>query len=428
MRISVFGLGYVGSVIAACMADQSHHVACYDIDFQKLNALRAGKSPIVEPGLSTLIQRNFESSRLTTCENPQQAVMNSDISFVCVGTPSKDDGSIDLCQILAACEQIGAAIMQKTARHTVVIRSTILPGTCDKDIIPCLERNSGKQAGRDFDLLVNPEFLREGSAINDYHNPPKIVIGVWGNSDPSTLETLYESFTCPKRTTSVKNAEAIKYVDNSWHALKVGFANEIGNILKDHDMDSHEVMDIFSLDTKLNISTAYLKPGFSFGGSCLPKDIRAISHQARKAGLNTPILTSLMQANEEQIIRALRMIKDSGRKNILLLGLAFKSHTDDLRSSPLLDLANKLKRDGYKLSVYDPDISRTPQKSFSMINNLVNNVDDLLPSMELVIVGNNNPAFADIIRNLPQDCLVLDLVRLEDSTLRERKNYAGICW
>ena len=301
MRISIFGL--------------------------KLDKINCKQSPIVEPGLQPLIEEFVTSGNLSTSANPDIAIQNTNITFVCVGTPSAKDGSLDLQYILSACQSIGNSLRHKKDYHTVVIRSTILPGTSENYLIPCLEQFSGKQAGRDFGYLLNPEFLREGCAIADYRDPPKIVIGVHADSDISSLESLYASLSCPQITTSLKNAEAIKYVDNSWHALKVGFANEIGNILKDQGIDSHEVMEIFSLDIKLNISSAYLKPGFSYGGSCLPKDVQALSTHARKKGLGTPILTSLMQANEDQINRTVDMIAVRGIKKILLLGIAFKANT-----------------------------------------------------------------------------------------------------
>lgn len=425
MRISIFGLGYVGSVVAACLADQSHHVICHDIDLAKLDLINTGHSPILENGLDHLIEQNVKSGNLKTEFLAETAVLETDLSFIAVGTPAKEDGSIDLSQILMACAQIGKALSQKISYHTIVIRSTILPGTSEKYLIPCLEQHSGKICGKDFGFLVNPEFLREGSAIEDYYKPPKIVIGRYDGCETSGLESLYTPYDCPKIVTSLKNAEAIKYVDNSWHALKVSFANEIGNILKHQGIDSHEVMDIFALDTKLNISRAYLNPGFSFGGSCLPKDVQALSSHARQTGLKTPVLSSLLQANEDQIARAIDIIDSRGQKNILLLGLAFKAGTDDLRSSPLLKLSTRLIEKNYNLEIFDPALM---QKSFSLNDHMTDNIEDALQKSDIVIIGNSHEEYAQIAERIPARCFILDLARIKNPTIRKQDNYAGICW
>lgn len=409
------------------MADQSHKIVCYDIDTEKLDGILEKKAPILEPGLTQLIEKNVESRNLAVNKNPTQAILGTDITFIAVGTPSADDGSINLDHILAACRTVAQGLKEKTQYHTVVIRSTILPGTSEKYLIPALEKLSGKIACADFGYIVNPEFLREGSAIDDYLNPPKIVIGTDG-SDPEILETICGETRCPKVITSVKNAEAIKYVDNSWHALKVGFANEIGNILKEQNIDSHEVMNIFALDTKLNISSAYLKPGFSFGGSCLPKDVQAISNHARHSGLKTPILSSLIQANDDQILRAVDMIDRYGRNKILLLGLTFKANTSDLRNSPLLKLAEILLEKKYDLTIFDPNVSDQFKKSSILANCLIDNAEEYIKAAEVVVIGNNCDLFANIAENISVGCQILDLARLNNPMIRSQENYAGICW
>jgi GDP-mannose 6-dehydrogenase len=428
MRISVIGLGYVGTVVSACLAQQGHHVICYDSDTDRLDCIKSGRSPIVEPGLADLIYKHTSAGFLTTANNISDAIQKSDLTFVCVGTPSQADGLIDLNSLLSACRDIGEALGQKDTYHTVVIRSTILPGTSEKYLIPYLTQHSGKTIGLDFGYLTNPEFLREGSAIADYNNPPKIVIGQHEESSACHLDALYSQFTCPFIKTSLKNAEAIKYVDNSWHAMKVGFANEMGNILKDQGIDSHEVMDIFMEDTHLNISRAYLKPGFAFGGSCLPKDIRAITGLAKTGGLRTPILSALLQANDDQIFRALQMIVSTNARNIVLLGLSFKAQTDDVRESPLLKLAEYIHSRGYNLSIYDPHVPIEKIPSLSIQDTMKDDIADELEDADLVIVGNNNPSFVSMVEGSHKKFLILDLVRLGNQNLRKQKNYAGICW
>jgi GDP-mannose 6-dehydrogenase len=359
--------------------------------------------------------------------------------MICVGTPSNEDGSLKLDYVEAVCRQIGEALKDKKTYHSVVLRSTVVPGTARNIAIPALEKASGKIAGKDFGFGNNPEFLRESTAIYDYFNPPKIVIGALDQKTADMIAALYKDISAPEIITEVDVAEGVKYADNAWHALKVGFANEMGNILKEHGVDSHKVMDIFCMDQKLNISKAYLKPGFAFGGSCLPKDVRAIRASAQKKGIKTPIFDSLLEANEEQIRRAHGMIMKSGKKKIGLMGLAFKAESDDLRESPLVTLADRLLQDGMELAIYDPCVYKAANMEGSnrdYINKgiphiskcLVATPNELLEKSELFIIGHHGADFDHIITQANDNSEIIDLVRLKNGTGEHRPAYTGICW
>ncbi len=439
MRISILGLGYVGAVSGACIASIGHEVMAVDTDFLKVKCIQEGRSPIVEPGLSELISKTVASGALKATMNCEEAIMNSDMSLICVGTPSRSDGSLMTDYIEAVCKQIGRALQKKEGYHSVVLRSTVVPGTARDIAIPTLERFSGMKAGVDFGFGNNPEFLRESTAIYDYFNPPKIVIGALDDRTAQDISKLYNGIEAPTVITGVEVAEGVKYADNAWHALKVGFANEMGNILKEHGVDSHKVMDIFCLDTKLNISKAYLKPGFAFGGSCLPKDIRAIRASAKQKGLKTPIFDSLLEANEEQVRRAHQMVLSTGKKKIGLLGLSFKAGSDDLRESPLVTLANVLISNGFDLAIYDPSVSLAAnmeganqkyiRESISHISRcLVTTPDELLERSDLFIIGNHGEDFGHILARANDNTPIIDLVRLKCATGEGRSAYKGICW
>jgi GDP-mannose 6-dehydrogenase len=439
MRISIFGLGYVGAVAGACIADSGHKVIAVDTDQVKVRCIQEGRSPIIEPGLAELISANVASGALRATTSCEEAVMGSDMSLICVGTPSNEDGSLMLDYIRSVCSQIGAAIKKKDTYHSVVLRSTVVPGTARSIAIPILEDCSGKTAGIDFGFGNNPEFLRESTAIYDYFNPPKIVIGALDEKTAKALSKLYKGIKAPEVITEIEVAEGVKYADNAWHALKVGFANEVGNIMKDHGVDSHKVMDIFCLDNKLNISKAYLKPGFAFGGSCLPKDVRALRASARQKGLKTPIFDSLLEANDEQVRRAHQMVINSGKKRIAMLGLSFKAGTDDLRESPLVTLADLLITNGFDLSIYDPSVFKAAnmdganqkyiRESIPHISNrLVSSAAELMEGAELCIIGNHGDDFAHIVSQANDNMSIIDLVRLKNTAGEERKAYSGICW
>ena len=357
MRISIFGLGYVGTVSAGCLAHDGHEVVGVDPLPTKVDLINRGRSPIVETDIGEIIAATTKAGRLRATSDPVQAIRETDLSFVCVGTPSQANGNLDLRYIRRICEQIGEALKSKSARHTVVIRSTILPGTMHKIVIPTLEEFSGKKAGVDFGVCNNPEFLREGSAVKDFHYPPKTVIGELDQASGDILAALYKKLDAPLIRTDLETAEMVKYVDNSWHALKIGFANEIGNLCKSLGLDAHKVMNIFCQDRKLNISPAYLLPGFAFGGSCLPKDLRALSYQAKMHDLQLPILTSILPSNEMQIARGLQLITEKGHTRVGVLGFSFKAGTDDLRESPLIEVIERLIGKGYDLRIYDKNVN-----------------------------------------------------------------------
>lgn len=438
MKVSVFGIGYVGAVTSACLVDSGHEVIAMDKDPVKVRCIREGRTPIVEPGLSDLIKKGVDNGMLTATESCAEAVEKSDISLICVGTPSNTDGSLQLDYVKDVCREIGEAMAKKDGYHVVVLRSTMVPGSAYGVALPILEEASGKKAGVGFGFANNPEFLRESTAIFDYNNPPKIVIGADNEKTGKIVADLYHNIDAPEAITSIEVAEGVKYADNAWHAMKVGFANELGNIMKDHGVDSHEVMDIFCLDTKLNISKAYLKPGFAFGGSCLPKDVRALRASAQNMGLNTPIFDSLLEANDEQVRRAYTMIKDSGKQKVGLFGLSFKAHTDDLRESPLVTLANLLLDDGYDLTIYDPCVSEARkmdgankkyiEEGIPHISKcLVETPAEVLAASDVFVIGNPTQEFYTVLDSVNDNTPILDLVRLDDS-LRGKGGYSGICW
>jgi GDP-mannose 6-dehydrogenase len=436
MRISIFGLGYVGAVSAACLARDGHHVVGVDPNDTKVSLINAGRSPIVENGLEELIRDAVTAGRLRAVPDAGAAVEETDLSLVCVGTPSQANGSLNLAFVDVVCREIGAAMRQKRAYHTVVIRSTILPGTMRATVIPALEAASGMKAGRDFGVCNNPEFLREGTAIHDYDHPPKTVIGMIDERSGAPLVELYSSLQAPLIATAIETAEMVKYVDNVWHALKVAFANEIGSICKRLGIDSHAVMDIFCQDRKLNISPQYLRPGFAFGGSCLPKDVAALTYEAARLDLQLPLLQSIMESNRLHVERALEMVIRNGRKRIGILGLSFKAGTDDLRYSPLVEITERLIGKGYDVRILDRNVSLSRliganrEYILSHIPHiarlLVDSPDEIVGFAEIVIVGNASEEFGTVLERLGPGQQVIDLVRLTPSGIRAR--YEGIGW
>ena len=437
MRISIFGLGYVGTVSAGCLASDGHEVIGVDTIPTKVDLINRGQSPIVEADIAEIITATVRAGRLRATGDSIQAIRDTDLSFVCVGTPSQANGNLDLRYIRRICEHIGEAIRNKEARHTVVIRSTILPGTMHKIVIPILEQYSGKKAGIDFGVCNNPEFLREGSAVKDFHRPPKTVIGELDAASGELLAALYRKIEAPLIRTDVETAEMIKYVDNSWHALKIGFANEIGNLCKSLGIDAHAVMDIFCADRKLNISCAYLTPGFAFGGSCLPKDLRALSYQAKLHDLHLPILTSILPSNEIQIARGLQMIMEKGQTRVGILGFSFKAGTDDLRESPLIEVIERLIGKGYDLRIYDKNVSiaRLIGANRDFILNhiphisrlMASDIDTVLDHAQTLVIGNNDPDFKQVPERLREGQRLVDFVRIAQGRSVDG-NYDGICW
>ena len=438
MNVSVFGLGYVGSVSAACFAEDGHTVVGVDVNADKVNSLNEGRSPIVEKGLDDLIRDNARNGRLRATTSTADAVRDTDISLICVGTPSRKNGSLDLTYLERVAEQIGAALKDKTAYHVVVVRSTVLPGTTHEVVIPALERTSGKTYGTGFGVTVNPEFLREGTAIHDFRHPPLTLVGHNYTSDAEPTKALYARVAAPIETTTIRTAEMMKYASNTWHALKVTFANEIGNVCKRVGIDSHEVMNIFCKDEKLNLSSYYMKPGFAFGGSCLPKDVRALQYRAKEVDLEMPVIQAILGSNQMQIQHAIDEIVDTGRKRVGLLGFSFKAGTDDLRESPIVILAEALLGKGYALRIYDRNVSiaRLVGANKDYINKqiphlsslLSDSIDDVLEHSEVIVVGNGAPEFGDALTRTRPDQIVLDLVRVKTERSQIPADYRGICW
>jgi GDP-mannose 6-dehydrogenase len=439
MNISVFGLGYVGSVSAASFAADGHTVIGVDVNRTKVDSMNEGRSPIVEKGLDGLIAENVASGRLRATTDTSEAIAASDLSLVCVGTPSRRNGSLDLTYLERVCEQIGEALRNKPGNHVVVVRSTVLPGTTHDVVIPALERSSGKKYGNGFGVTVNPEFLREGTAIQDFRNPPITLVGHNYASDARPTEALYTKVGAPLVTTSIRTAEMIKYASNTWHALKVCFANEVGNLCKRLDIDSHEVMDIFCRDHKLNLSSYYLKPGFAFGGSCLPKDVRAMQYRAKEVDLDMPVIQSILGSNRLQIQHAIDMVEETGRKKVGVLGFSFKAGTDDLRESPIVILTEALLGKGYQLSIYDRNVSmaRLVGANKEYINEQIPHLSSLLrdtlaevvDASEVIVVGNGSPEFGEALKRTRPDQVVIDLFRVGNVTPADvPARYTGICW
>ena len=440
MKIAVFGLGYVGVVSAACLARDGHRVVGVDPNALKVDLLRQAKSPIVEPGLEELIRAAVTSGRLVAGSDPAAAVAQSEVLIVCVGTPGQPNGSLDLGYVRRVVQQIGEQLAGASAYKVVVIRSTLLPGSMQSVVIPILEEASRRQSGKDFGVCINPDFLREGSAIYDYDHPPKTVIGASDERATAVVRELYAALGAPLILTDLRTAEMVKYIDNSWHALKVTFANEVGRLCKAMEIDSRLALRIFCMDTKLNISSAYLRPGFAFGGSCLPKDVRALTYQGRLLDVDTPVLSSILASNQLQIAHALAMIRATGRRRVGLLGLSFKDGTDDLRESPVVTLAEQLIGKGYELAVYDRNVrlaSLTGANREYILNHIphigrlmVDRLEQLLEHSEVLVVTSTE--FASLLEQLPADKSVIDLVgswnRPAGADTVGREAYDGIAW
>ncbi|HAF23864.1 MAG TPA: GDP-mannose dehydrogenase [Blastocatellia bacterium] len=436
MKLSVFGIGYVGCVSAACFAKEGHDVTGVDVNPAKVEIINSGNSPIVEPGIGELMQEAVSAGRLRATTNVDDAVNQSEISLVCVGTPGNANGSLDLRYITRVCEEIGAALKTKQARHVVVMRSTMLPGTIENVVVPTLEKTTGKKAGSDFGVCINPEFLREGSSLKDFYAPPFTLIGADDEKTVGTVRALYANIDAPLFETDVKTAEMIKYVCNTFHALKVSFANEVGNICKALAIDSHAVMEIFCRDTKLNLSPYYLKPGFAFGGSCLPKDLRAINYKAKELDVEVPLLSAILPSNRLQIERAVEMVVKTGKKRVGVLGFSFKAGTDDLRESPMVTLIETLIGKGYKLLLYDRDVSLARlfgankdyiEREIPHISELMRtSIDAVVADVDVVVIGSKAAEFRQVKDKMKANQVLIDLVRIFDDHSDE--SYQGICW
>jgi len=436
VEISIFGLGYVGTVCGACLAKTGHNIVGVDVSDHKVELINEGRAPIVEAGLSELMAEVVAAKKLRASKDSRTAVLESEVSIVCVGTPSRSDGSLDTRYLEQVCQEIGNALKDKGDYHLVVIRSTILPGAVMEVLLPILESASGKKVGEDFGLAMNPEFLRESTAIADFYEPEMTVIGEYDKRSGDMLEKLYENIDAPIVRQTIEIAEMIKYTCNVWHATKVGFANEIGSIAKQVGVDGRTVMGIVCEDKKLNISSYYMKPGFAFGGSCLPKDVRALTHLGRHLDVELPILDSLMESNKSHINNGFKVISNIGKKKIGFLGISFKAGTDDLRESPLVELVEKLYGKGYDLKIYDEnvDYARLHGANRDYIEYVIPHVSNLLDSdieavidhAEIIVVGNASEEFKEVVEREHEDKIVVDLVGFMKGQSTELQT--GICW
>jgi GDP-mannose 6-dehydrogenase len=438
MGVSVFGLGYVGCVSAACFAREGFEVIGVDVNPAKVARLNQGLATILESGISELVADGVAAGRLRATTSVEEAVHASTVSLVCVGTPSRPNGGIDLGYIERVCEQIGAVLREKAARHVVVIRSTVLPGTIHEVVVPALERTSGKRLGEGFGVASNPEFLREGSSVKDFYEPPFTVIGADSAPTAEVLGSLYRGIEAPVHVVDVRVAETLKYACNCFHGVKVAFANEIGSFCREVGVDSHEVMRLFCEDRKLNISTAYLRPGFAFGGSCLPKDLRALTHRARQLDVDLPLLAGTLESNRRLIDRVVEMILATGARRVGLLGITFKAGTDDLRESPMITVAERLIGKGVRLAIYDRDASEAGvtganreyvEREIPHIWSMMRpTIEQVLAESDVIVIGNGTKAFREAEAAVREGQVVIDLVRAFGARRSDDDGYRGLAW
>ena len=437
--ISVFGLGYVGTVTATCLAHKGHHVIGVDLSPAKVEAMQAGRSPVVEPRVGDLISESHASNRLHATSDSEYAVLNSEISFLCVGTPSLRNGKLDLGHIEPVCREIGQVLKNKNGFHLVVLRSTVLPGTAETIVVPALEKSSGKKLGQNFGVCVNPEFMREGTAVADFLEPAMTVIGAADSKHSGMLREIYKWAPGRIFETSFRSAEMVKYVCNAWHAIKVSFANEVGTLAKEFGVDAEALVEIFTADTRLNISSRYLKPGFAFGGSCLPKDLRALNYRAKELDLNLPLFQSILPSNNEHLDRAVQMVLEAGKKKVAMLGLSFKAATDDLRESPQVQLVKRLLGEGRQIRIWDDNVSlgRLIGSNRQYIEEVIPHIgallstslSEVLKDAEVVVIATSGLNHDELRGCLRPDQVVIDLVNLERrSRPATSGDYEGICW
>lgn len=429
----------MGCVSAACFASRGHHVVGVDVDPKKVELLRQGRAPIVEQRIGDLTAGAVAAGRLDVTDDTRAAVLASEVTIVCVGTPSGAGGSLSTAFLEKVTDEIGEALAEKSGWHTVVYRSTMLPGTCESLLIPMLERSSGKRVGTDFGVCVNPEFLREGTSVRDFFEPPKTVVGQSDVRSGDLVLSLYEGLPGPRFQVPLGVAEMAKYVDNCFHALKVDFGNEIGAICAGLGLDSHAVMEVFLADTKLNLSSAYLRPGFAFGGSCLPKDVRALTHTARRHDIEVPVLSHILSSNEVHLRRAVDIVLNLGKRRVSIFGLSFKAGTDDLRESPLVEFAERLIGKGCEVMIYDANVSLSrllgsnkahiEERLPHLADLLTDDIDAVVRHGEVLVVGTRDEVVLSAIDHAPQGTVLLDLVRLPGAEERRHSNgYVGISW
>ncbi|MEO8509642.1 MAG: nucleotide sugar dehydrogenase [Chloroflexota bacterium] len=436
-RISIFGLGYVGAVSAACLADRGVTVVGVDVSGLKVEMINEGRSPIVEEGLPELIAEAVTAGRLSATSDVAAAIEATDLSLICVGTPSRGNGGLDLTAVQRVAESIGLALRDKTAPYVVIVRSTMLPGSTETVVIEALERTSGRSIGPDLAVCYHPEFLREGSSIRDFQHPPFTIIGGDDEAAMAKVAQLYDGIEAPVITTGYRVAEMLKYACNGFHALKITFANEIGRVCKEQGIDSHEVMEIFSRDTKLNISTAYLRPGYAFGGSCLPKDLRALLQHARRSDVEVPLLASLLVSNDRQVEAAYDLVTSGGERRVGVVGLSFKPGTDDLRESPLVTLVERLIGRGRQVKVHDPNVAMgqvhganrayIAQELPHVVSILTDSLDELLDTSEVIVLGNASPEAVEAARRARPEQRIVDLARAVEA-VPDGVAYEGIAW
>ena len=437
-KVSVVGIGYVGVVSAACLANDGNTVIAVDVDQGKIDSINGGMSPIVEEGINDLVKKVVEAGDLTATSDMEHAIHNTDVTLVCVGTPSAPDGSVGLSYVVDVCKDIGAALKTKQGSHSVVIRSTIVPGSTEDTCIPTLEEYSGKKAGEDFGVGYYPEFLRESTAIKDYYDPGLIVFGYMDSHTDQVLTDLNKDLPCEIKKVDIRTAEMVKYTSNAWRALKVSFANEIGNIAKASGIDGQDVMEILCSDDKVAISSYFMRPGFAFGGSCLPKDVRALRYLARTQGTPAPLLNAVLDANDEQIKRAEEMVVASGAKSVGMVGISFKPGTDDLRESPLIALGARLLEKGIDVKVYDtfvqeafdlgmPGAGRGNDHMPDLKSRMVTDLDAMIDGSDAVLIGNFYSELKDKLAEIAKTKTTIDLSRISRDLVTDG-TYQGICW
>jgi len=437
MRISMFGLGYVGSVSAGCLAALGHHVIGVDVSSMKVDMLNAGQSPAMEEGLDKLVAESFQAGRIKATRSAAEAVAQTDVSLICVGTPSAHNGNLNLHYVERVCTEIGQALANKDSYHVIVARSTMLPGSTEECVIPTLEKASGRRVGQDWGVAFNPEFLREGTAVQDFYHPAFTLIGQHDERGAQVAAQIYQGVEAPLFIVPLKVAEMVKYTNNTFHALKVTFANEVGNICKRQGIDSHQVMEIFCQDTKLNLSPYYLKPGFAFGGSCLPKDVRALLYNAHRLDLSVPVLEAVLPSNELQIKQGIELIRQTGCKKVGVLGMSFKAGTDDLRESPMVELIEFLIGKGYQVKIYDKNVSlaRIHGANRAYIESVIphiatlmcDSIEAVVADSQVIVIGNKGPEFSAALQHTRPDQVIIDLVRLPKLG-QWPAQYQGVCW
>lgn len=438
MKVSIFGLGYVGCTTAACLAEVGHRVWGVDVNPEKVQMIKDGRSPIVEKGIEERIRKARQDGVLQATTDALEAVLSTEISLICVGTPSNSNGSLDLSAVKAVSRQIAESLRKKNSYHCVVLRSTVLPGTLRKVLIPILDEASGKKVHEDFDVCFNPEFLREGSSVLDFYQPPFTVIGQETSRGGDMVAGLYQEVQASIERVSYEVAEMVKYACNIYHAVKVTFANEIGVLCKGLGIDSHRVMELMAQDKKLNISSAYLKPGFAFGGSCLPKDLRAILYKSKEIDLSTPLLASILQSNRVHVERAVDQLLGLKKRKIGILGMSFKAGTDDLRESPYVTLIEVLIGKGCHLKIYDQDVHLARlfgankayiEKEIPHISSLMcSDLQEVIRESEVIVICKPDPQYLETLKPSMRDKFIFDLVRVSQDIDGMPENYEGICW